>query len=46
MITIDCPICADAATVDESLEAVTCDACGLVAPIAPDRSDPALDLAA
>lgn len=46
MITIDCPICTQTATVDDPLEAVTCDACGLVASIAPDPSVPALDLAA
>jgi hypothetical protein len=46
MITIDCPICEDTATVDESLDAVTCDACGLVASIAPEPVALALDLAA
>lgn len=46
MITIDCPICAATATVDETLEAVRCDACGLVASIAPDQRAPTLDLAA
>jgi hypothetical protein len=46
MITTDCPICTDTAIVDDSLDALTCDACGLVAPIAPDPSVPALDLAA
>jgi hypothetical protein len=46
MITIDCPICTDTATVDESLEAVTCDACGVITYIAPDPAAPVLELAA
>ncbi len=46
MITIDCPICADTATVDETLDAVACDACDTITAIAPDPTAPALDLAA
>lgn len=46
MITIDCPICAEAATVEASLDAVRCDACGVSTPIAPDPPAPALDKAA
>ena len=46
MITIDCPICADTATLDESLDAVTCDGCGVTASVAPDPTAPALDIAA
>ncbi len=46
MITIDCPICADSATVDEALDIVTCDACGVTTSVAADPAAPALDLAA
>jgi hypothetical protein len=46
MITIDCPICADTATVDAALDTVACDGCGTITAIAPDPTAPALDLAA
>jgi hypothetical protein len=45
MITIDCPFCADEATIDEALTAATCDGCGVTVDIAPDTVV-ALDAAA
>ena len=36
MITIDCPLCAGPATIDQALTLVTCDGCGIAAEIAPD----------
>jgi len=44
MTTIDCPLCAGTAQVDDALVALDCDACGVVE-IAPDASS-SLDLAA
>jgi hypothetical protein len=36
MLTIDCPLCAGPAHTDEALAIVTCEACDLVAEVAPD----------
>lgn len=36
MITIDCPLCAGDAHVEATLDALTCDACGVTVEIAPD----------
>jgi len=38
MLTIDCPLCAGHAAADEALTLVTCDDCGILAEIAPDRT--------
>lgn len=36
MITIDCPFCSGDAHVDATLDAVTCDGCGVTVDITPD----------
>jgi hypothetical protein len=38
MITIDCPFCSGDAHIDSSLDAVTCDGCGVTVDVAPDVS--------
>ena len=43
MLTIDCPLCAGRAGMDEALTLVTCDDCGISAEVAPD---PAITLEA
>jgi hypothetical protein len=45
MLTIDCPLCAGDATIDDGLTVVSCDGCGLRAEIAPDPTT-ALEVAA
>jgi len=36
MLTIDCPLCAGPAGLDEALTLVTCDDCGIAVEVAPD----------
>jgi hypothetical protein len=38
MITIDCPFCSGDAHVDVTLDAVTCDGCGVTVDVAPDAA--------
>ena len=45
MISIDCPFCAGEAHVEGTLEAVSCDGCGVTVEVAPDDA-PAFELAA
>ena len=36
MITVDCPFCSGEAQVDATLDAVTCEGCGVTVEVAPD----------
>ena len=36
MTTIDCPFCAGDAHVDDALDSLTCDGCGVTVDVAPD----------
>lgn len=46
MIHVECPWCAEPAALEPASLDLTCETCGIVVEVAPDRVVPALDRAA